>query len=118
MLRNMGDETMDKNLKEPDIRCVYGRDGIYVDNINYNYNTRKVQIIGEINGACCSGFNGDAFIKYSLEFHISSYFSKEVTVNGRRGLIHTNFGGQKRRCCTSRYLASSPESLRHLEMVE
>lgn len=45
---------------------VYGRDGIYVDQINYRLDDRTLTIKGELNGALCSEYEGDEFVPYTL----------------------------------------------------
>ncbi|SHK35408.1 hypothetical protein SAMN02745163_03660 [Clostridium cavendishii DSM 21758] len=52
---------------ETELGVIKGRDSIYLDEINYDYVNKKVELLGEINGELCENRN-DKFIKYSLEF--------------------------------------------------
>ena len=53
---------MEHYLIETKIGCIYGRDAIYLDEINHNYAKRKLKFVGEINGACYSGTDDESFV--------------------------------------------------------
>lgn len=72
---------MEHYLIETKIGCIYGRDAIYLDEINHNYAKRKLKFVGEINGACCSGTDDESFIKFSLEFQgVFAFNSTELDI--------------------------------------
>ena len=53
---------------ETELGVITGRDAIYLDKINHDYTNRKLQFIGEINGALCSEINDDVFEKVCEKF--------------------------------------------------
>lgn len=54
---------------------IYGRDAIYLDDIQFNYPKNEVTLIGEINGQLCTESDDDEFIGYELLFKKVYYFN-------------------------------------------
>ena len=54
---------------------IYGRDAIYLDDIQFNYPKNEVTLIGEINGLLCTESDDDEFIGYELRFKKVYYFN-------------------------------------------
>lgn len=54
---------------------IYGRDAIFLDDIQFNYQKNEVKLIGEINGLLCSESDDDEFIGYELLFKKVYYFN-------------------------------------------
>ena len=51
-----------------------GRDCIYLDDINFKYNERKVELKGEINGSLASEGEENTWISYKIMFSNIQYF--------------------------------------------
>ncbi|WP_152393111.1 hypothetical protein [Paenibacillus guangzhouensis] len=54
---------------------IYGRDAIFLDDIQFNYLKKEVTLIGEINGVLCTDSDDDEFIGYELLFKKVYYFN-------------------------------------------
>ncbi|WP_435921469.1 hypothetical protein [Paenibacillus sp. DYY-L-2] len=54
---------------------IQGRDAIFLDDIQFNYQKNEVRLIGEINGLLCSASNDDGFIGFELLFKKVYYFN-------------------------------------------
>jgi len=54
---------------------INGRDAIFLDDIQFNYQKNEVKLVGEINGLLCSEANDDGFIGYELLFKKVYYFN-------------------------------------------
>lgn len=54
---------------------IHGRDAIFLDDVQFNYQKNEVRLIGEINGQLCSESNDDGFIGYELLFKKVYYFN-------------------------------------------
>ncbi|TVX92631.1 hypothetical protein [Paenibacillus agilis] len=53
---------------------IQGRDAIFLDDIQFNYQKNEVKLLGEFNGLLCSESNNDGFIGYELLFKKVYYF--------------------------------------------
>ncbi|WP_028544334.1 hypothetical protein [Paenibacillus taiwanensis] len=51
-----------------------GRDCIFLDDVNYKYNERKVEMTGEISGSLASEGEEDTWIKFVMVFSNIYYF--------------------------------------------
>ncbi|MCG7406565.1 hypothetical protein MH117_03980 [Paenibacillus sp. ACRRX] len=51
-----------------------GRDCIFLDDVNYKYNERKVELTGEISGSLASEGEEDTWISYTMVFSNIQYF--------------------------------------------
>ncbi|MGM1045857.1 MAG: hypothetical protein ACQEXX_06900 [Bacillota bacterium] len=54
---------------------IHGRDAIFLDDIQFNYQKNEVKLIGEINGLLCTDSDADEFIGYELLFKKVYYFN-------------------------------------------
>ncbi|RJG25310.1 hypothetical protein [Paenibacillus thiaminolyticus] len=54
---------------------IHGRDAIFLDDIQFNYQKNEVKLIGEINGLLCTESDDDEFIGYELLFKNVYYFN-------------------------------------------
>ncbi|MCY9529733.1 MULTISPECIES: hypothetical protein [Paenibacillus] len=54
---------------------IHGRDAIFLDDIQFNYQKNEVTLIGEISGGLCTESDDDEFIKYELLFKKVYYFN-------------------------------------------
>lgn len=60
---------------ETELGQIHGRDAIFLDDIQFNYQKNEVELIGEINGLLCSASDDDGFIGYELLFKKVYYFN-------------------------------------------
>jgi len=54
---------------------IHGRDAIFLDDIQFNYQKNEVKFIGEVNGLLCTKSDDDEFIGYELLFKKVYYFN-------------------------------------------
>lgn len=54
---------------------IQGRDAIFLDDIQFNYQKNEVRLIGEINGLLCSESKDEGFIGFELLFKKVYYFN-------------------------------------------
>lgn len=54
---------------------IHGRDAIFLDDIQFNYQKNEVTLIGEISGGLCTESDDEEFIKYELLFKKVYYFN-------------------------------------------
>ena len=54
---------------ETEVGIIFGRDAIFLDEVDFDYSNNKVVFYGELNSGLCSKITGkDEWIKYSLTF--------------------------------------------------